>query len=111
VYDQVSGDSHLSRGLFLPIDETLFVAGTYDLLENLGEILEQFHRFAAQYWILSAVIISPSRLMPESKRTPPRKAEKSRALAAHLPDKLAIRAKLSMGDELIQFHGRCHTIH
>ena len=94
--------------MFLPINETLFVAGTYDLLENLGEILEQFHRFAAQYWILSAVIISPSRLMPESKRTPPRKAEKSRALAAHLPDKLAIRAKLSMGEELIQFHGRCH---
>ncbi len=37
---------------FFQSTKTLFVAGTYDLLENLGEVLEQFHGLAAQYWIL-----------------------------------------------------------
>lgn len=34
---------------FFQSPKTLFVAGTYDLPENLGEVLEQFHRLAAQY--------------------------------------------------------------
>jgi len=76
VYEQVSGDSHLSRGLFLPIDETLFVAGTYDLLENLGEVLEQFHGLAAQYWILLSRHHLARYVNAKSKRTPRRKAEK-----------------------------------
>jgi hypothetical protein len=37
---------------FFQSTKTLFVAGTYDLLEDLSEVLEQFHRLAAQYWIL-----------------------------------------------------------
>src|SRR5262249_37809508 len=28
------------------------ITGTYDLLKNLGEVFEQFHRLAAQYWSL-----------------------------------------------------------
>ena len=52
VYDPVSGDSHLSRGLFFQPTKSLFVAGTYDLLENLGEVLEQFHGLSAQHWTL-----------------------------------------------------------
>ena len=32
--------------------KALFVTGTYDLLKNLGEVFEQFHRLAAQYWSL-----------------------------------------------------------
>src|SRR5262245_29841140 len=32
--------------------KALFVTGTYDLLQNLGEVFEQFHRLAAQYWSL-----------------------------------------------------------
>ncbi len=36
---------------FFQPTKALFVARTYDLLENLREVLEQFHRLAAQHWV------------------------------------------------------------
>src|SRR4030095_7191836 len=37
--------------LFQPT-KAFFITGTYDLLKNLGEVLEQFHGLLAQYWSL-----------------------------------------------------------
>jgi hypothetical protein len=52
---------------FFQPTKTLFVARTYDLLENLREVLEQFHRFAAQHGVFLSRHHLASGLIPESK--------------------------------------------